>query len=160
MLKYFQRKRERERERERENASAFRALSKRGERERTRRGIKNVSSLAKRAKEGFVLVHTCPFFIAFSAEKRKNSLSSRFWVALTDISLITIGLFQYSLFLRAREHKQKPALPKKKRARMRFRHMENEFSRAKLHSRTPRSVRVSLFYSQKQNQTHANSASS
>ena len=30
----------------------------------------------------------------------------------------------------------------------------------KLHSRTPRSVRVSLFYSQKQNQTHANSASS
>jgi len=53
-----------------------------------------------------VLVHTCPFFIAFSAEKRKNSLSSRFSVALTDISLITIGLFQYSLFfLRAREHK-------------------------------------------------------
>ena len=105
MLKYFQRKRERERERERENASAFRALSKRGERERTRRGIKNVSSLAKRAKEGVVLVHTCPFFIAFSGEKRKNSLSSRFSVALTDISLITIGLFQYSLFLRAREHK-------------------------------------------------------
>ena len=105
MLKYFQRKRERERERERENASAFRALSKRGERERTRRGIKNVSSLAKRAKEGFVLVHTWPLFIAFSAEKRKNSLSSRFSVALTDISLITIGLFQYSLFLRAREHK-------------------------------------------------------
>ena len=106
MLKYFQRKRERERERERENASAFRALSKRGERERTRRGIKNVSSLAKRAKEGFVLVHTWPLFIAFSAEKRKNSLSSRFSVALTDISLITIGLFQYSLFLLgAREHK-------------------------------------------------------
>jgi hypothetical protein len=26
-----------------------------------------------------------------------------------------------------------------------------------LHSRAPRSVRVSLFYSQKQNQTHANS---
>ena len=52
-----------------------------------------------------MLVHTCPFFIAFSAEKRKNSLSSRFSVALTDISLITIGLFQYSLFLRAREHK-------------------------------------------------------
>ena len=104
MLKYFQRKRERERERE--NASAFRALSKRGERERTRRGIKNVSSLAKRAKEGFVLVHTWPLFIAFSAEKRKNSLSSRFSVALTDISLITIGLFQYSLFLLgAREHK-------------------------------------------------------
>jgi hypothetical protein len=76
--------------------------SKRGERERTRRGIKNVSSLAKRAKEGFVLVHTWPLFIAFSAEKRKNSLSSRFSVALTDISLITIGLFQYSLFLRAR----------------------------------------------------------
>ena len=105
MLKYFQRKRERERERGRENASAFRALSKRGERERTRRGIKNVSSLAKRAKEGFVLVHTWPLFISFSAEKRKNSLSSRFSVALTDISLITIGLFQYSLFLRAREHK-------------------------------------------------------
>ena len=106
MLKYFQRKRERERERERENASAFRALSKRGERERTRRGIKNVSSLAKRAKEGFVLVHTWPLFIAFSAEKRKNSLSSRFSVAMTDISLITIGLFQYSLFLLgAREHK-------------------------------------------------------
>jgi len=106
VLKYFQRKRERERERERENASAFRALSKRGERERTRRGIKNVSSLAKRAKEGFVLVHTWPLFIAFSAEKRKNSLSSRFSVALTDISLITIGLFQYSLFLLgAREHK-------------------------------------------------------
>jgi hypothetical protein len=106
VLKYFQRKKERERERERENASAFRALSKRGERERTRRGIKNVSSLAKRAKEGFVLVHTWPLFIAFSAEKRKNSLSSRFSVALTDISLITIGLFQYSLFfLRAREHK-------------------------------------------------------
>ena len=104
MLKYFQRKRERERERE--HASAFRALSKRGERERTRRGIKNVSSLAKRAKEGFVLVHTWPLFIAFSAEKRKNSLSSRFSVALTDISLITIGLFQYSLFLLgAREHK-------------------------------------------------------
>ena len=59
----------------------------------------------------------------------------------------------------AREN-TKPALPKKKRARTRFRHMENEFSRAKLHSRTPRSVRVSLFYSQKQNQTHANSASS
>jgi hypothetical protein len=52
-----------------------------------------------------VLVHTWPLFIAFSAEKRKNSLSSRFSVALTDISLITIGLFQYSLFLRAREHK-------------------------------------------------------
>ena len=150
MLKYFQRKRERERERERENASAFRALSKRGERERTRRGIKNVSSLAKRAKEGFVLVHTWPLFIAFSAEKRKNSLSSRFSVALTDISLITIGLFQYSLFLRAREHKQKPALPKKKRARTRFRYMENYFSRAKLHSRTPRPVRVSLSHSQKQ----------
>ena len=150
MLKYFQRKRERERERERENASAFRALSKRGERERTRRGIKNVSSLAKRAKEGFVLVHTWPLFIAFSAEKRKNSLSSRFSVALTDISLITIGLFQYSLFLRAREHKQKPALPKKKRARTRFRYMENYFSRAQLHSRTPRPVRVSLSHSQKQ----------
>lgn len=59
----------------------------------------------------------------------------------------------------AREN-TKPALPKKKRARTRFRHMENEFSRAKSHSRTPRSVRVSLFYSQKQNQTHANSASS
>ena len=116
MLKYFQRKRERERERERENASAFRALSKRGERERTRRGIKNVSSLAKRAKEGFVLVHTCPFFIAFSAEKRKNSLSSRFSVALTDISLITIGLFQYSLFLRAREHKAGASEKKKTRA--------------------------------------------
>ena len=124
--------------------------SKRGERERTRRGIKNVSSLAKRAKEGFVLVHTWPLFIAFSAEKRKNSLSSRFSVALTDISLITIGLFQYSLFLRAREHKQKPALPKKKRARTRFRYMENYFSRAKLHSRTPRPVRVSLSHSQKQ----------
>ena len=50
-------------------------------------------------------VHTWPLFISFSAEKRKNSLSSRFSVALTDISLITIGLFQYSLFLRAREHK-------------------------------------------------------
>jgi hypothetical protein len=106
-----------------------------------------------------VLVHTWPLFIAFSAEKRKNSLSSRFSVALTDISLITIGLFQYSLFLRAREHKA-GASENKKRARMRFRHMENEFSRAKLHSRTPRSVRVSLFYSQKQNQTHANSAPS
>ena len=106
-----------------------------------------------------MLVHTWPLFIAFSAEKRKNSLSSRFSVALTDISLITIGLFQYSLFFYAREN-TKPALPKKKRARTRFRHMENEFSRAKLHSRAPRSVRVSLFYSQKQNQTHANSASS
>ena len=64
-------------------------------------------------KEGFVLVHTWPLFIAFSAEKRKNSLSSRFSVALTDISLITIGLFQYSLFLRAKARTQKPALPKK-----------------------------------------------
>ena len=150
MLKYFQRKREREREREREKMRQPFVQSKRGERERTRRGIKNVSSLAKRAKEGFVLVHTWPLFIAFSAEKRKNSLSSRFSVALTDISLITIGLFQYSLFLRAREHKQKPALPKKKRARTRFRYMENYFSRAKLHSRTPRPVRVSLSHSQKQ----------
>jgi len=150
VLKYFQRKREREREREREKMRQPFVQSKRGERERTRRGIKNVSSLAKRAKEGFVLVHTWPLFIAFSAEKRKNSLSSRFSVALTDISLITIGLFQYSLFLRAREHKQKPALPKKKRARTRFRYMENYFSRAKLHSRTPRPVRVSLSHSQKQ----------
>jgi hypothetical protein len=51
-------------------------------------------------------VHTWPLFIAFSAEKRKNSLLSLFGLALTDISLITIGLFQYSLFLlRAREHK-------------------------------------------------------
>ena len=38
-------------------------------------------------------------------QKKEKSLSSRFSVALTDISLITIGLFQYSLFLRAREHK-------------------------------------------------------
>jgi hypothetical protein len=37
--------------------------------------------------------------------KKKKLSSSRFSVALTDISLITIGLFQYSLFLRAREHK-------------------------------------------------------
>ena len=83
-------------------------------------------------------------------QKKEKTLSSRFSVALTDISLITIGLFQYSLFLRAREHKQKPALPKKKRARTRFRYMENYFSRAKLHSRTPRPVRVSLSHSQKQ----------
>jgi hypothetical protein len=97
-------------------------------------------------------------FIHLGRKKKKNSFLSLL-VALTDISLITIGLFQYSLFLRAREHKA-GASEKKKRARMRFRHMENEFSRAKLHSRAPRSVRVSLFYSQKQNQTHANSASS
>lgn len=38
-------------------------------------------------------------------QKKEKTLSSRFSVALTDISLITIGLFQYSLFLRAREHK-------------------------------------------------------
>jgi hypothetical protein len=63
-----------------------------------------------------VLVHTWPLFIAFSAEKRKNSLSSRFSVALTDISLITIGLFQYSLFLRAREHKAGASEIKKTRA--------------------------------------------
>ena len=159
MLKYFQRKREREREREREKMRAPFVFYASEERERTRRGIKNVSSLAKRAKEGFVLVHTWPLFIAFSAEKRKNSLSSRFSVALTDISLSSpSGCFNIPSSY-AREN-TKPALPKKKRARTRFRHMENEFSRAKLHSRTPRSVRVSLFYSQKQNQTHANSASS
>ena len=64
----------------------------------------------------------------------------------------------FPLLTRARTQSRR--FRKKKRARMRFRHMENEFSRAKLHSRTPRSVRVSLFYSQKQNQTHANSAPS
>ena len=79
MLKYFQRKRERERERERENASAFRALSKRGERERTRRGIKNVSSLAKRAKEGFVLgSHVAFIHRLFGRKKKKLSFLSLF----------------------------------------------------------------------------------
>ena len=89
--------------------------SKRGERERTRRGIKNVSSLAKRAKEGFVLVHTWPLFIAFSAEKRKNSLSSRFSVALTDIYLShhhrVVSIFP--LLTRARTQTKAGALRKK-----------------------------------------------
>ena len=92
--------------------------SKRGERERTRRGIKNVSSLAKRAKEGFVLVHTWPLFIAFSAEKRKNSLSSRFSVALTDIYLShqhrVVSIFP--LLTRARTQTKAGASEKKTRA--------------------------------------------
>ena len=92
--------------------------SKRGEREKTRRGIKNVSSLAKRAKEGFVLVHTWPLFIAFSAEKRKNSLSSRFSVALTDIYLShhhrVVSIFP--LLTRARTQTKAGASEKKTRA--------------------------------------------
>jgi hypothetical protein len=38
-------------------------------------------------------------------QKKEKTLFPFRQVALTDISLITIGLFQYSLFLRAREHK-------------------------------------------------------
>ena len=155
MLKYFQRKRERERERERKCVSLSCFKQTRRERENKERNKKCIIPRETRIRRFCVGSQ-----VAFNRRKAKKLSFLSLFGFETDISLITIWLFQYSLFLRAREHKQKPAVPKKKRSRTRFRHMENEFSRAKLHSRTPRSVRVSLFYSQKQNQTHANSASS
>ena len=104
-------------------------------------------------------VHTWPLFIAFSAEKRKNSLLSLFGRFDRHLSHHHRVVSIFPLLL-TRARTQSRRFRKKKRARTRFRHTENEFSRAKLHSRAPRSVRVSLFYSKKQNQTHANSASS
>ena len=158
MLKYFQRKRERERERERKCVSLSCFKQTRRERENKERNKKCIIPRETRERR-FCVGFTRGLYSSPFRQKKEKTLSSRFSVALTDISLITIGLFQYSLFFFLREN-TKPALPKKKRARTRFRHTENEFSRAKLHSRAPRSVRVSLFYSKKQNQTHANSASS
>ena len=163
MLKYFQRKRERERERERERKCVSLSCFKqtRRERENKERNKKCIIPRETREfKEGFVLFTRGLYSSPFRQKREKKlsflSLFGRFdrYLSLSSPS----GCFNIPSSY-AREN-TKPALPKKKRARMRFRHMENEFSRAKLHSRTPRSVRVSLFYSQKQNQTHANSASS
>jgi hypothetical protein len=43
--------------------------------------------------------------VAFNRRKAKKLSFLSLFGFETDISLITIGLFQYSLFLRAREHK-------------------------------------------------------
>ena len=94
----------------------------------------------------------------FGRKKKKLSFLSLFGRFDRHLSHHHRVVSIFPLLTRARTQSRR--FRKKKRARTRFRHMENEFSRAKLHSRTPRSVRVSLFYSQKQNQTHANSASS
>ena len=107
-----------QRKKERENASAFRALSKRGERERTRRGIKNVSSLAKRANLKKVLCCSHVAFIhrLFGRKEKKNSLSSRFSVVLTDIYLShhhrVVSIFP--LLTRARKQTKAGASEKKK----------------------------------------------
>ena len=104
-------------------------------------------------------VHTWPLFIAFSAEKRKNSLLSLFGRFDRHLSHHhrVVSIFPL-LLTRARTQSRRF---RKKNARERgFDTWKTSSLARKLHSRTPRSVRVSLFYSQKQNQTHANSASS
>ena len=103
-------------------------------------------------------VHTWPLFIAFSAEKRKNSLLSLFGRFDRHLSHHHRVVSIFPLLTRARTQSRRF---RKKNARERgFDTWKTSSLARKLHSRTPRSVRVSLFYSQKQNQTHANSASS
>ena len=106
MLKYFQRKRERERERERKCVSLSCFKQTRRERENKERNKKCIIPRETRERRFCVGSHVAFIHRLFGRKKKKLSFLSRFSVALTDISLITIGLFQYSLFfLRAREHK-------------------------------------------------------
>ena len=105
MLKYFQRKRERERERERKCVSLSCFKQTRRERENKERNKKCIIPRETRERR-FCVGFTRGLYSSPFRQKKEKTLSSRFSVALTDISLITIGLFQYSLFfLRAREHK-------------------------------------------------------
>lgn len=145
-----------QRKKERENASAFRALSKRGERERTRRGIKNVSSLAKRANLKKVLCCSHVAFIhrLFGRKEKKNSLSSRFSVVLTDIYLShhhrVVSIFP--LLTRARTQSRRF---RKKNARERG---FDTWKTTSLARKCTRARRVPFAFpsrSQKQNQTHA-----
>jgi len=105
VLKYFQRKRERERERERKCVSLSCFKQTRRERENKERNKKCIIPRETRERR-FCVGFTRGLYSSPFRQKKEKTLSSRFSVALTDISLITIGLFQYSLFfLRAREHK-------------------------------------------------------
>jgi hypothetical protein len=147
-----------QRKKERENASAFRALSKRGERERTRRGIKNVSSLAKRANLKKVLCCSHVAFIhrLFGRKEKKNSLSSRFSVVLTDIYLShhhrVVSIFP--LLTRARTQTKAGASEKKNARERGF----DTWKTTSLARKCTRARRVPFAFpsrSQKQNQTHA-----
>ena len=158
MLKYFQRKRERERERERKCVSLSCFKQTRRERENKERNKKCIIPRETRERRFCVGSHVPFLHRLFGGKKKKLSFLSLLGRFDRHLSHHHRVVSIFPLLTRARTQSRR--FRKKKRARMRFRHMENEFSRAKLHSRTPRSVRVSLFYSQKQNQTHANSASS
>ena len=132
MLKYFQRKRERERERERKCVSLSCFKQTRRERENKERNKKCIIPRETRERRFCVGSHVAFIHRLFGRKDKKNSLSSRFSVVLTDIYLShhhrVVSIFP--LLTRARTQSRR--FRKKKRARTRFRHMENEFSRAKI----------------------------
>ena len=149
-----------ERERKRVSLSCFKQT--RRERENKERNKKCIIPRETREfKEGFVLFTRGLYSSPFRQKREKKlsflSLFGRFdrYLSLSSPS----GCFNIPSSY-ARENR-KPALPKIKNAReCGFDTWKTSSLARKLHSRTPRSVRVSLFYSQKQNQTHANSAPS
>ena len=139
-------KKERERERER-NASAFRALSKRGERENKERNKKCII-LGERKKKKVLCWFTRGLYSSLFRQKRKTLFPLAFRSLCADISLSPSGCFNIPSSY-ARENTNKSRRFRKKNARERgFDTWKHYFSRAKMHSRTPRPVRVSQFRSQ------------
>jgi hypothetical protein len=143
-----------ERERKRVSLSCFKQT--RRERENKERNKKCIIPRETREfKEGFVLFTRGLYSSPFRQKREKKlsflSLFGRFdrYLSLSSPS----GCFNIpSSYARENTNKSR-RFRKKKRARTRFRYMENYFSRAKMHSRTPRPVRVSLSLSKTKSNT-------